>query len=64
LGRIREDLETLTQNYTPPKPVFRKSYVYEVFVENILTAGRLNALLWRVIPVSFFPKEPSNIKLT
>jgi hypothetical protein len=55
LGRIREDLETLKQNYTPPKPVFRKSYVYEVFVENILTGRKVKRTSLASDTGQFFP---------
>ena len=40
LGRIREDLERMNRDYKPPKLAFRKSYGYEVFVENILTGRK------------------------
>ena len=38
-GRIREDLKRMKRNYEPPKPVFRRSYALEVFMEGLL-AGR------------------------
>ena len=39
LGRIREDLEKMKQDYGPPKPAFRRSYALEAFMEGLL-AGR------------------------
>ena len=40
-GRIREDLERMKRDYTPPKPAFRRSYGYDAFVENILTGRKI-----------------------
>ena len=39
LARIIEDLEKMKRDYKPPKPVFRRSYALEAFMEG-LSAGK------------------------
>ena len=37
LGRIREDLEMMKEDYKPPKPSVRRSYALEAFVEGLMS---------------------------
>jgi len=51
LVRIREDLERMKEDYEPTKPVFRRSYALEAFVEGLIF-GRTKPKNCQYTPVS------------
>ena len=46
LGRIRKDLETMKEDYTPPKPSVRRSYAFETFVESLIYDSNVEAFVF------------------